>query len=104
MQFLRTIFWVVLAVLGVLFATTNWKPVTINLWNGVVVDTYLPVLMLGTFLLGLVPMLILYRATKWRMNRRLESTTRALVETRPSEFSGTMPPGAAPLVPPPGVA
>ena len=112
MRFLRTLFWVVLAVLGVLFATANWKPVTIDLWSGVVVDTYLPVLMLATFLLGLIPMLVLHRASRWSLKRRLDSATRALSEPRgeampPSSYApgtSSLPPGASPIVPPPGVA
>ena len=106
MQFLRTLFWVVLAVLGVLFASANWKPVTVDLWSGVVVDTFLPVLMLASFLLGLVPMLVLYRASRWSMKRRLDSATRALGEPRGLDpaLPASLPPGAAPLVPPPGVA
>ena len=116
MQFLRTVFWVVIAVLGAVFALNNWTPVTVNLWSGLVLDTRLPVLMLATFLLGLVPMLIVYRATRWSMKRRLNNANRALTETftptSGTSASGTpltnpattMPPGAMPIVPPAGVA
>jgi uncharacterized integral membrane protein len=106
MQFLRTVFWVVLAVVGVIFATANWTPVTVNLWSGMVVDTRLPVLMLVTFLLGLVPMLIVHRATRWTLRRRLDSANRALTETAvlPSTIRDVPPPGATPFAPPPGVA
>jgi lipopolysaccharide assembly protein A len=106
MQFLRTVFWVVLAVVGVIFATANWTPVTVNLWSGMVVDTRLPVLMLVTFLLGLVPMLIVHRATRWTLRRRLDSANRALTETAvlPSTVRDVPPPGATPFAPPPGVA
>jgi lipopolysaccharide assembly protein A len=106
MQFLRTVFWVVLAVVGVIFATANWTPVTVNLWSGMVVDTRLPVLMLVTFLLGLVPMLIVHRATRWTLRRRLDNANRALTETAvlPSTVRDVPPPGATPFAPPPGVA
>jgi uncharacterized integral membrane protein len=106
MQFLRTVFWVVLAVVGVIFATANWTPVTVNLWSGMVVDTRLPVLMLVTFLFGLVPMLIVHRATRWTLRRRLDSANRALTETAvlPSTIRDVPPPGATPFAPPPGVA
>ncbi len=82
MQFLRTLFWVILAVVGAVFSLNNWTPVTINLWAGIVLDTRLPVLLLVTFLLGLLPVLILHRATRWSLRRRLESANRALTETR----------------------
>ncbi len=106
MQFLRTVFWVVLAVVGVIFATANWTPVTVNLWSGMVLDTRLPVLMLVTFLLGLLPMLIVYRATRWSLHRRLDTANRALTETAtlPSTVREVAPPGATPFAPPPGVA
>jgi len=111
MQFLRTVFWVVLAVVGVIFATANWTPVTVRLWSGIVLDTQLPVLMLITFLLGLVPMLIVHRATRWNLRRRLDNANRALTETLPSTTPASTfspqdmaPPGAAPIAPPPGVA
>lgn len=113
MQFLRTVFWVVLAVVGVIFATANWTPVTVNLWSGMVLDTRLPVLMLVTFLLGLVPMLIVHRATRWSLRRRLDNANRALTEALPTPTStqgatfsaqDMAPPGASPIAPPPGVA
>lgn len=114
MQFLRTIFWVALAILGVFFALDNWRPVTIYLWSDIVLDTPLPMLMLGSFLLGLVPMIVLHRATRWSLRRRLDTTQRALDETRASSgLSSTamvetppnaFAPGSVPFVPPPGVA
>jgi len=111
MQFLRTVFWVVLAVVGVIFSLANWTPVTINLWSGLVLDTRLPVLLFATFLLGLVPMAILHRATRWSLRRRLDTANRALSETRDTNMHvpdpvmrDAMPPGASPIAPPPGVA
>ena len=105
MQFLRTLFWVILAVLGAIFALNNWTPVTINLWSGLVLDTRLPVLMIASFLLGLVPMFIVHRATRWSLRRRLDSH-RPLGDPQPSLAVPvtTEPPGAAPIVPPAGVA
>ncbi|HEY0626181.1 MAG TPA: hypothetical protein VGD10_05550 [Allosphingosinicella sp.] len=83
MQFLKTLFWVALAVALVLFATVNWTPVTIQLWGGLAIDIKLPVLVLAAFLLGFLPMLILHRARMWSMKRRLESFERqaALLNT-----------------------
>lgn len=109
MQFLRTVFWVVLAVLGVIFSFNNWTQVTVNLWSGMVLDTRLPVLLLATFLLGLLPMMVLHRATRWSLRRRLDAANRTLTETQvPSPTipvrTDLTPPGAAPLVPPPGAA
>jgi lipopolysaccharide assembly protein A len=82
MQFLRTVFWVVLAVVGVIFSFNNWQIVSIKLWGDIIVDTPLPLLMLVVFMLGLLPVLILHRATRWSLNRKLEAANRNLSETR----------------------
>jgi uncharacterized integral membrane protein len=76
MQFLKTLFWVALAVILVLFATVNWESVTMNLWGGLQADVKLPVLILISFLLGFLPMLVVHRARIWTMRRRLEALER----------------------------
>ena len=50
MQFLKTLFWVVVAVALTLFAIYNWRPVTLNLWSGLQADVKLPVLVAIPFL------------------------------------------------------
>jgi uncharacterized integral membrane protein len=106
MQFLRTLFWVIVAVIAVIFAVRNWIPVTVNLWGGIVADVKLPVLLAIAFLIGFLPAFALYRATRWRLRRRLENAERALVDARPAEApqpAGMLPPGAAPIAVPPAV-
>jgi len=73
MQFLKTLFWVVVAVVMVLFARDNWQVVHVNLWAGLVADIKLPILVLIAFLIGLLPTLIMYRARLWSMRRRLDT-------------------------------
>jgi lipopolysaccharide assembly protein A len=73
MQFLKTLFWVILAVVLVLFARANWMPVTINLWAGLQADVKLPVLVIFAFLIGFLPTLIINRARIWSLRRRLET-------------------------------
>lgn len=108
MQFLKTLFWIVLTVIAVAFAFKNWNPVTIFLWGNIVADVKLPILLLGAFLLGLLPMFVLHRATRWRLRRRLEDTRRELSEVRSAETGPTLdvaalPPGAVPIAVPPAV-
>lgn len=79
MQFLRTAFWVVIAVALAFFCMANYVPVTVRLWGDMVMETKLPVLLIGAFLLGALPFWVMARATRWRMRRRLDSTERALV-------------------------
>ena len=52
MQFLKTLFWVLLAVFIALFASRNWSDVTLNLWGDIQVDIKIPVLLAAMFLLG----------------------------------------------------
>jgi len=91
MQFLRTLFWVVLAVVAVIFGINNWSQVTVNLWGGMQADAKLPVLLLAAFLLGLVPTYLLHRATRWSLRRRLDSAERALAELRTTEAPAAVP-------------
>lgn len=78
MQFLRTAFWVVIAVALAFFCMANYKNVEVRLWGDIVMETKLPVLLIGAFLLGALPFWVMARATRWRMKRRIESTERAL--------------------------
>ncbi|SFR82039.1 lipopolysaccharide assembly protein LapA domain-containing protein [Sphingomonas jatrophae] len=95
MQFLRTLFWVVLSVIAVVFATRNWTTVPVNLWGGLVADVKLPVLLGGAFLLGLVPPFVLYRATRWQLRRRLDQAQRTIAAQ--GEVAATPP---APVIAP----
>jgi uncharacterized integral membrane protein len=76
MQFLKTLFWVALAVILVLFAHVNWKPVTLDLWGGLQADIKLPILILSAFLLGFLPMLTVHQARMWTVKRRLDALER----------------------------
>lgn len=110
MQFLKTLFWVTVAVSAAIFSFNNWSPVTINLWNGLQLDTRLPLLLAGAFFIGLGPALLLHRTTRWRMRRKIETMERALADIRvaaepqPSTSRQAIPPAAAPMAVPPGVA
>ena len=81
MQFLRTVFWVLIAVLVVLFATRNWTPVTVSLWANLQADIKLPVLLLIAFLLGWLPTWLVHRARLWTLNRRLDAFERQRAAT-----------------------
>ena len=107
MQFLKAIFQAFIVVIAAIFAYNNWMPVTVNLWGGVVLDTVLPVLLLIAFLLGLLPTLLLYRTTRWRLRRKLDTTEKALASVQsntPSPTPANIQPTAAPIAVPPGVA
>jgi uncharacterized integral membrane protein len=73
MQFIKTLFWALLTVLLVAFSYNNWNSVTVFIWEGTLLDTKLPVLVIGSFLLGFLPMWLVYRTSRWRMKRRIDS-------------------------------
>ena len=85
MQFLRTVFWVVIAVFGVIFAFNNWIDVNVHLWGDIGTVWKLPFLLFAVFLLGLLPPWIVHRFTRWSLRRKLETANRYLVETRSAQ-------------------
>lgn len=76
MQFLKTLFWVLLAVVLALFARANWTDVTLNLWGDIQLDIKIPVLVALAALLGFVPTWLIQRARAWKLQRRLDSYER----------------------------
>lgn len=96
MAFLRTLLWIAVTVIVVVFSVRNWSPVTINLFGDTVVETKLPMLMLVAFLMGFVPLYVWHRAVQWRHGRKL-----AQIERMPSTVVASPPsePGAPPAAP-----
>jgi uncharacterized integral membrane protein len=84
MQFLKTLFWVLIAVLIALLASRNWVPVPLWLWGDIVVDIKLPLLLLLTFTLGWLPTWLIMRARLWNLKRRLEAVDRSRAEPVPA--------------------
>ena len=85
MQFLKTLFWVVIAVFLAILASRNWHDVTLNLWGDIQVDIKAPVLMGLLFLLGWLPTYLFFRARLWRVRNRLDSYERQQAAVRPAE-------------------
>ena len=52
MKALRTILMLVLVAAIAAFSASNWQPVELTVWQGLVLDTKLPALVIGAFLLG----------------------------------------------------
>ena len=76
MQFLKTLFWALVAALAVLFGARNWADVSLNLWGDIQADIKIPLLLLIAFLLGLLPTWLVMRARMWSMNRRIDALER----------------------------
>lgn len=71
MRFLKTLFWIVVAVLVTYFAAQNWKDVTIDLWGNLQADVKIPVLLVIVFLIGFLPTWFVFRARLWRITNKV---------------------------------
>lgn len=90
MHIFRMIMWVLLLAVLLIFSINNWNPVELRIWEGLVLETKVPALVVVAFLIGLVPMWLVHRTTKWQLNRRissLESAARmaAMAQVAPEE-------------------
>jgi uncharacterized integral membrane protein len=84
MQFLKTVFWVLIAVVVALFSFRNWFDVTVNLWGDIQADIKLPILLLVGFLIGFLPTWTILRTRIWSHRRRLDAMERNRVATLPT--------------------
>ena len=73
MQIVRTIVWVLLLIVLLIFSINNWTPVSVKIWEGLVLETKIPALVVISFLLGLLPMWLLHRITAYAARRRISS-------------------------------
>jgi hypothetical protein len=77
MQIVRTVIWVLIVVGLLAFSYFNWDPVEVTLWDNLIIETKVPALVITSFLLGLIPMWMLHRGTKWQLNRRISTLENA---------------------------
>lgn len=94
MQFVRTLIWVLILAALLIFTAFNWRPVEVQIWTNLVLETKIPALVIVAFLLGLVPTWLLHRGTKWRLERRighLEAAARSSVAARSLDPAPTSP-------------
>jgi lipopolysaccharide assembly protein A len=97
MNFLKTLFWIVLSAVVVLFSINNWLPVTVSLWGGLEADMKKPIFALFFFLLGFVPTIVYYRTKAWRLSKRLNTVSRELADERGmKKFRAPEPAGGGP--------
>ena len=96
MNFLKTLFWVLLAVFLALFARANWSDVTLNLWGDIQLDIKIPVLVALAALLAFVPTFLVQRAKLWALRRRVEAFERQRPASAPPVRDGAGDSAAAP--------
>src|SRR5690348_5170905 len=98
MKYVRMIVWILVLVALVAFSVANWQPVEVKIWDSLVLETKIPALVVVAFLLGLVPMWLIHRGVRWRLERRisgLESAQRYAMGA-----SATPPPKSEPTLNP----
>ncbi len=78
MQFLKILFWSLLAFVAAVFTFGNWTNVSVQLFGGLVAEVNLPLLLLTTFLLGFLPTLIYQHWIRFRLRQRLTAAERSL--------------------------
>ena len=71
MKSLRSILWLAIVAALAAFSAANWQPVELTIWQDIKLDTKLPALVIAAFLLGLLPMWLIHRTTRWRLQRRI---------------------------------
>jgi len=88
-QIVRTIVWVLILFGILVFSFFNWDPVEVTLWDNLVLETKIPVLVIVAFLLGLVPMWLYHRSVKWSLGRRIRSLENSIKSTALSQRQTT---------------
>ena len=96
MQFLKYLFWCLLAFLAAVFTFGNWTSVDIHLWGGLIALVNLPFLLFVTFLAGLLPMYLYHVTARWRLKQRLQTTERTVEALRASLPVETSAPAVVP--------
>ena len=71
MQVVRTVIWVLMMVALAIFTYANWNPVSVQIWDNLLVDTKLSAIVVLSFGIGFVPMWLYHRAAKWQLHRRI---------------------------------
>lgn len=88
MQMLRTLFWVVTAVIIVVFVILNPEIMTVRIFPefggqpASVLAAPKSALIIGVYALGAIPIWLVYRANRWNLTRRLENAERQLADLR----------------------
>jgi hypothetical protein len=101
MQFLRILFWALVAFVAAVFTFGNWKWVPIWLFGNLVAEVNLPLLLFVTFLAGFLPTFLYQRTIRWRLRQRLAAAERAVAELRAAAI--TEPAVPAPVSPAPTI-
>ncbi len=98
MHFLRSLFWVIIAVGLLIFAWQNNKAVTVQLWGGLQADVKLWLLVVAPFLLGFLPTWLFHRVSVWQTRRQANAAAQRAAEM---PLYRPLPEPAGPTIPAP---
>ncbi len=84
MQTVRTIVWVVVAVLLTLFAVINSQRVEVSIWPGYVAELPLSILIVTVFLIGFLPPYLVNLGNRWRLQRKIKQQDQTIALLRPT--------------------
>jgi putative membrane protein len=82
MQFLKILFWALVAFVAAVFTFGNWKWVPIWLFGNLVAEVNLPLLLFVTFVAGFLPTFLYQRTIRWRLRQRLAAVERTVADLR----------------------
>ena len=82
MQFLKILFWALIAFVAAMFTFANWNWVPVHVFGNLIAEVNLPLLLLATFLLGFVPTFLFQRTIRWRLSQRLAAAERTIADLR----------------------
>ena len=92
MQLIRTLLLLIVTIALVAFIAINWQTVPLNLWplaDGNYLHLEWPVgfIVLVSMVLGFLPMWLLHKGARWRLNRRisfLENSVKSASQSAPT--------------------
>ena len=97
MAVIRTIAWIALVCGLMIFSFYNWRPVELTIWENIVLETKVPMLVLLAFALGFVPLLAYHLSVKWALKRRirnLENSLKTVANSRRNDTAASSGDGA----------
>lgn len=82
MQSVRTIIWIIVAVVLTIFAVANSQVVAVSVWPGYVAELPLSILIILVFLLGFLPPFLFNLGNRWRLGRQISMQEQVIAQLR----------------------
>lgn len=89
MQAMRTIVWIIIAVILTIFAVANSQAVAVAIWPGYVAELPLSILIVLVYLLGFLPPFLFNLGNRWRLSRQISMQEQVIAQLRtPAPVAG----------------